>query len=126
MQLNPEDLKPVDRSYAEHTTWWQGNTAFGTGTKSLSARAGAEEETAAGTEYVLQSGIMPNSLPAMKKIGNDTVMVFQANDARRNILDSAVLMYSVYRSGIWSEPVPVWDNGTCDMYADLQVINNDL
>ena len=127
MQLNPEDLKPVDRSYAEHTTSWQGNTASSTDTKSLSARAGAEGETAAGeTEHVLQSGIMPNSLPAIKQIGNDTVMVFQANDASRNTLDSSVLMYSVYRSGTWSEPVPVWDNGTCDMYADLQVINDDL
>ncbi len=128
MQLNPEDLKPVDRSYAEHTTSWQGNAVDAAQNNgSLPARAGAAGETAVGgTEHVLQSGIMPNSLPMIKQVGNDTVMVFQANAADRSILDSSVLMYSVYRGGTWTEPVPVWDNGTCDMYADMQVINDEL
>lgn len=128
MQLNPADLKPVDRSYAEHTTSWQGNAVDAAQNNgSLPARAGAAgETTAGGTEHVLQSGIMPNSLPMIKQVGNDTVMVFQANAVDRSILDSSVLMYSVYRGGTWTEPVPVWDNGTCDMYADMQVINDEL
>lgn len=127
LEINPEDLKPVDRSYAEHTTSWQGDTTTQSHNgRNLSARAGEEENAVLETGHVLQSGIMPNSLPMIKQVGSDTVMIFQANAPERNTLDSSVLMYSVCSNGTWSKPVPVWDNGTCDMYADMQLVENEL
>lgn len=113
-------LKPVDRSYAEHTSNWKGNPSK----RKRAALAGATESGS--TEMILQTGVMPNTLPLIQQVGEDSVIVFQANDKERATLDSSVLMYSVYHGGVWSEPSPIWDTGTCDMYADLQMIGEEL
>lgn len=113
-------LKPIDRSYAEHTSNWNGSPSK----RKRAASAGAAESGR--TEMILQTGVMPNTLPLIQQVGEDSVIVFQANDKERATLDSSVLMYSVYHGGAWSEPSPVWDTGTCDMYADLQMIGEEL
>ncbi len=130
MQINTDNLKPIDRSYTQYTSQWNGSG------KSQNASSGdvvaenvsAETQTQPSdwSELVLQTGVMPNTLPIIRQCGEDMVMVFQATDMNRNTLDSSVLMYSVYHDNTWSQPVAVWDNGTCDMYADLQTVGEDL
>lgn len=122
-----EDLELVDRAYAEYTTEWQGDIEGGNASNASGRmRSAAVTKAQEGKEYILQSGVMPNTLPNISKIGNETVMIFQENAEERETLDSSRLMYSVYDGNSWSDPEPVWETGTSDFYADMQVIGDGL
>ena len=75
---------------------------------------------------VLQTGILPSSLPRQIQIGSKRVMIFQAYDKERDTLNSSVLKYSVYENGTWSEPKNVSEEATADLYADMQVVDGKL
>jgi hypothetical protein len=54
--------------------------------------------------------------PLLVETANDRVMFFLADNGSRNDANRVVLMYSVYMGDAWSEPLPVYDNGTNDFY----------
>jgi hypothetical protein len=108
----------MDTSFAQYESAWCGSE---TQTNAID-RVGIDENE----EIMLQDGILPSSLPMQAEIGGKKVMVFQAYDSARGILNSSVLKYSVYENGAWSVPQPVWDNGFCDMYADMKTVNGKL
>lgn len=121
----PGSLEIADRSYAEDTSPWNGS--YRASSQSLYSGAdGPNVSEVQDTEMILQTDVMPNTLPMIRQIGEETVMIFQSDDSQRDSLNRSVLMYSVYSDGIWSEPAPVWDTGTNDMYADIQFIDNQL
>jgi len=75
---------------------------------------------------ILQEWGLKTSTPNIVRVGNKTVMVFQqTNTLREGSFNQTELMYSVY-DGSWSEPKPVWDNGTSDLYTSMKVIGGKL
>ncbi len=118
IHLSEGTLSAMDTSFAQYESAWCGSE---TQTNAID-RVGIDENE----EIMLQDGILPSSLPMQAEIGGKKVMVFQAYDSARGILNSSVLKYSVYENGAWSVPQPVWDNGFCDMYADMKTVNGKL
>ena len=52
------------------------------------------------------------------------IAVWKGLDNTRNTYDRTCLYYSVCRTGIWSEPKMVDDDGTADYYPNLLVVND--
>ncbi|MCI8489640.1 MAG: hypothetical protein HFJ04_05250 [Lachnospiraceae bacterium] len=120
IDLSDGTLSAMDTSFAAYETEWNGSVPHSS--ESVDA-VGADPSF---TETILMDGILPSSLPMQAEIGGKNVLVFQSYDSTRKTLDSSALMYSVCENGIWSNPQPVWDNGYCDMYADMKVVNGKL
>ena len=118
-----KELSLTDRSYQKYTTQWKGQPAASKNSRSL-ARTQSEDSGAAAWE--LQGYVLPDTIPQMKQAGDDTVLVFQSNDAQRNTQNSTKLMYSVYDGSAWSQPKALWDNGTLDTFADLELVGDEL
>ena len=123
-RMQDSSLELTDRSYQDKTTGW-----LDSGSKIMS-RLGVsadDEDTDYGITFkALQEYVMPNTMPQMKKVGSDTVMIFQSNDSSRATINCSKLMYSVYNGSSWSEPEALWDNGTLDAFADLEVVGDEL
>ena len=114
----PEELEMdlLDRDFQKKTTAWNGNV-------NNKKRTRSSYES---SEHTLQEYILPSSMPIIKRVGSDTVMVFQSNDADRDTQNCVKLMYSVYDGTSWSEPEAFYDNGTLDTFADVKVIDDEL
>ena len=123
--LKSTGLKVMDRAYADNTSSWNGDCL--SVERSLNSEGNAENTGVAETNsVVLQTNIMPNTLPMIQRIGNENIMIFQTDVKKRDDLNRSCLMYSVNSDGLWSDPEPIWDTGTNDLYADLQVVGNKL
>ena len=120
-----KELEQADRAYSENTSSW--NESHVEIVRTLDAEMNdIENSIPQNTEMILQTSVMPNTLPMIQRFEGEDIMIFQADDPKRDALNRSVLMYSVYHDGIWSEPEPVWDTGTNDMYADFQLIGENL
>ena len=99
-------LTPIDRSYISSPSEWNESSfkAFGTDAK------------------VLQKNIYPYSHPVLTQSGNDRLLVWIADDAKRDDYNSSVLMYSKYNENTdtWSTPLPVYDDGMLDMSPEVK------
>ena len=115
IQLSEGTLSEIDTSSLNDVSAWNKGKS-----SSLRARAAQDSETS------ILDNVLGGSLPMQAEINGKRVMVFQSYDSDRKTLDSSVLMYSVYENGAWSEPQAVWDTGTADLYADMQVVNGQL
>lgn len=95
-----EDFNIEDRNYLSVDSHWYGN------------------KSAVG---LLQSNIYPQAVPIIKKAGSTNIMIWLADDAKRNSVNRTKLVYSLQAqpNGIWSEPVAIDDDGTADFYPDL-------
>ena len=123
--LKSTGLKVMDRAYADNTSPWNGDCL--SVERSLNSEGNTENTDAVETNaVVLQTNVMPNTLPMIQRIGNENIMIFQADVKGRDDLNRACLMYSVNSDGLWTDPEPIWDTGTNDLYADLQVVGNKL
>lgn len=118
IHLSEGTLSVMDTSFARYESAWCGSD---TQTNAIDS-TGINENG----EILLQDGILPSSLPMQAEIEGKKVMVFQSYDGARDTLNSSVLKYSVCENGTWSAPQPVWDNGFCDMYADMKTVNGKL
>lgn len=120
----PEGVSLLDTSFSSHTTAWNGEAKQPV---SFSKRSNKTDYTANGiSKTVLQNGVLTNTLPMIKEINGKQVMIFQSYDSSKDTLNSSVLKYSVLENGIWSEPKPIWNTGTSDLYADMQVVGDKL
>ena len=123
--LKSTGLKVMDRAYADNTSSWNGDCL--SVERSLNSEGNTENtDTVETNSVVLQTNIMPNTLPMIQRIGNENIMIFQTDVKERDDLNRTCLMYSVNSDGLWSDPEPIWDTGTNDLYADLQVVGNKL
>lgn len=102
--------KLMSTKFAKKTTKWSGNV------KSVESN----------NSKILQSGILKSSRPITAQIGDKEVMVWQAYDPERSVVNSSVLMYSVLQGDTWSTPKAVLNDGYGDSYADMQVIDGQL
>lgn len=118
IQLSEGTLSEIDTSSLNDVSAW--NTGGGS---SLRARA---VQNSVDSETTVLGNVLGGSLPMQAEINGKRVMVFQSYINGRETLDSSILMYSVYENGAWSEPQAVWDTGTADLYADMQVVNGQL
>jgi uncharacterized protein YjdB len=116
-EISEPELSLASREYNKLTTNWNGGSAG----KKLSL-IGDESQSLA----TLQDWIIPNTIPQFAKVDDQLVMFFHSDDTTRNAGDNTVLMYSVYSSGVWSEPKPVWASETGDFYSKPFVYNNEL
>lgn len=78
-----------------------------------------------GSSEVLQEWIMPDSTPEIVNIGNKQVMLFITNTGV-NSLNDIRLVYSVNNGGIWSKPMPVYEDGTVDVSFSQYTLNDEL
>jgi len=107
------ELTLASRDYNSKTTeWGNANNNF----RTMNAKAANIAS--------LQDWILPDSIPKISKVGDNLIMIFQADDATKPLGDNIVLMYSVYDNNTWSEPKPVWGTGTSDMFFE-QVVSDD-
>ena len=67
---------------------------------------------------LLAENVYTESAPMMCNIDGQKVMVMLWDNSERDAVNRTMVVYSVYDSetGLWSEPVPVWDDGTADFY----------
>ena len=123
IRLSEGTFSEMDTSFAKAEGKWNQNRLSTHKKKALLKKIG---DTIADNITVLQTGILPSSLPKQIQIGSKKVMIFQAYDKERETLNSSVLKYSVYDNGTWSEPKAVSDDGTADLYADMKVVDGKL
>jgi len=74
----------------------------------------------------LQEYILPSTVPQIEKYNGKYIIVFQSNIEGREAVDSVGLMYSIYENGEWSNPQPVWDTGTNDLYFNMVESDNEV
>ncbi|MDR0373899.1 MAG: Ig-like domain-containing protein [Nitrososphaerota archaeon] len=112
------EISLTSRDYTQRTSAWNG----GGGSQNI-VRA-----SSSGMDSInsLQTWIMPDTIPKLTKVGDDFVLLFQYDDPTREIGDNTVLMYSIYKNGVWSEPQPVWANNTADLFYDFVVKDDEL
>jgi len=98
------------RDYLKNSSAWQGNTASKKNRMSLLA-VGAEGRN----DHILKEGVFPYAYPIIDYIDDDKqLMVFLDDNTERSFENKTTLMYSIYKNGAWSEPLPVDDDGTND------------
>ena len=101
-----------DRSYAKTPTTWQ----------SLSQKRAMLKSAAPiysnKNLNKLASNVYTESKPMICDIDGTKVMVMQWDNTERAAIDRTILVYSVYdeNTASWSEPLPVYDDGTADFY----------
>ena len=93
-QQNPDSYEVSSRDYLNYRSEWTNG------------------------EY-LQKNIYDNVAPKIVNIGEEKIMVWLDDNSQRSTSDFQTLYYSVYKNGVWSEPIPVCDNGTFDCEFDL-------
>lgn len=105
----------ASRDYLERQTKWQGDI----GKRDL---LNARETT------MLQGGVYAGALPETAAANGKTVMVYLADDGSRTTGNHSMLVYSTYdeATDTWSEPRPVWDDGTADFNPSLATDGNDV
>lgn len=87
-------------------------------TMKISSADGNAKWTGEGTE--LKENVFDGSKPELYKLDNDRIlMVFADYDTNRNEDNPVQMMYSVYSDNVWSEPQPICDDGTIDLYPQL-------
>ena len=123
ISLSEGSLSEMDTSFAKAEGAWDPGHLKNGKKKALLKGIG---DALAENLTVLQTGILPSSLPQQIQIGSKRVMIFQAYDKERDTLNSSVLKYSVYENGTWSEPKNVSEEVTADLYADMQVVDGQL
>lgn len=71
---------------------------------------------------MLSSNVYTESAPQICEIDNKKVMVMLWDKNDRADIDRTMLVYSVYddTTGLWSEPVAVYDDGTADFYPSFK------
>lgn len=120
LAMNPNvSMSEMDTSFSDSTSEWLLNKKE---TATMFSTSVTDDENVT----TLQEGILPSSLPTQVEIGDKKVMIFQAYDNSRDILNGTVLMYSVEEDGVWSEPKPVHNDGYADMYADMKIVNDKV
>jgi len=112
------EVSLISRDYTQRTSAWNGG-----GDRQNIVRVSSSSLDSISS---LQTWIMPNTIPQLTKIGDDLVLLFQYDDPARKLGDNTVLMYSVNKNGIWSEPQPVWASNTADLFYDFVVRDNEL
>ncbi|MDR2712345.1 MAG: Ig-like domain-containing protein [Clostridiales bacterium] len=125
-----EGFDLVSRDYLTRSTAWNGNRQAGNSPAPIiSAAAGISPlpaNSAVSGDGILQSGVLPGTVPIIAKAGDQTVMIFQADDGVSPTGDHIRLMYSVLTDGVWSEPIAVWDTQTSDFFAKTLSVDNEL
>ena len=111
-ELSEEDLSLMSTDFARKTSKWNGKAGA-----SLRKKAKKTSDGGSG-KSVLQSGILPSTLPLLAEVDGKQVMVWQSYDGTRDTANSTVLVYSVLEDGVWSEPEAVLDDGCGDSISN--------
>lgn len=97
------------RSYASSSTEWYGDIP------PISLMT--VEDTNKNLQ-LLAENVYTESAPMMCNIDGQKVMVMLWDNTERDAVNRTMVVYSVYdnKTGLWSAPVPVCDDGTADFY----------
>jgi len=78
--------------------------------------------------HTLQEYIMPNTIPDLVEIDGNYILIFQTDKADRTTGNNVVMMYSIYDNdtNVWSEPAPVCEGASSDLFAETFVIEDEL
>ncbi|MBR5201981.1 MAG: hypothetical protein IKW45_01840, partial [Clostridia bacterium] len=99
------EVELVDRDYLENTSGWLNNSGM------LHFYSVMQDGLALTN---LQTSVFNQAAPQIVTFGDKMLMTWVEDDANRDTYNRMRLMYSVYNNGIWSEPVPVCDDGKND------------
>ncbi len=87
-------------------------------TLTIASADGASEWS--GDAETLKTNVFNGSKPRLLELGDgQLLMVFADLDESRDVNNPVQMMYSLCADGIWSEPRPVYDDGTVDLYPQL-------
>ena len=84
------------------------------------------QESLFGTVQTLpgQTGIYPQSTPALIRSGSNLTAVWITDDLTKTDNNRTSLLYAVYADGQWSAPGKVAEDGTADFYPTLAPITD--
>jgi len=68
----------------------------------------------------LQENVSPNIAPILADMNGDKVMAWITENPNRVGINRSMLVYSVYKGGEWTAPVPILDNGAPDYYPAMK------
>ena len=115
---NKNEYKIMSRDYLQRTSKWLGDQQ--------TMRAMAAEYTNKEMK-VLGTNIYPDARPQIVNCGDKRIMVWVADNPDRTSANRTMLVYSVSDDGdLWSEPLPVDDDGTADFYPQLVEYGNNI
>ena len=82
-----------------------------------------------GKEYVvyksvLQSNIFPLPQPKLSSKNGNLYLVYLYDNPDRTSLNRTMAVFSYYNGNEWSNPVPVYDDGTSDFHPDIIVFDD--
>lgn len=117
LNMEKEELSLASREYNQYTTDWNPNKITGSNDDSQPINITS-----------LQDWIMPNTIPELINIGNQTIMFFHTDMAEKAIGNNIALMYSLYdeTTDTWSIPQTVSDKDTSDLYYKTLIYNDEL
>ncbi|MCM8758472.1 MAG: carboxypeptidase-like regulatory domain-containing protein, partial [Candidatus Omnitrophica bacterium] len=72
----------------------------------------------------LQQNVFPHSEPAIGCAGQYFYAVWLYDDPARNSINRTKLVFSSFDGARWSDPVPVYDDGTADFHPDIVVFQD--
>ena len=76
------------------------------------------------SDDVFQANVYPNSEPALAVEGANTLMVWIYDNTSRTSVNRTQLQVSRRTAGVWSTPMPVWDDATADFAPRLGLFTN--
>ena len=117
---NEGSLKLISRDYAENTEW-HGSEVKRSRLKSAKSISASQIKT-----DILESSVNENPQPQLITAGDTLMLVWVDDSAQRDTYNRNELVYSVYDSGIWSEPKPVCDLGTNDYMPSVYSIGDNI
>lgn len=99
--------------------------AFSAREDTMSIMSGDETSVWNGQSNELKHNVFDGSKPLLYKLNDGRIiMVFADFDSNRNADNPVQMMYSIYSDSKWSEPKPIYDDGTVDMYPHLASDSN--
>ena len=119
--LDAGSYTPIDRSYLYNRSGWYEEGASLMEDVSVSI-ADLDVE-------VLQSNTYPDLKPQVVTADDGTIMMlFTDDNANRAEIDRTMLVFSLYdpATGRWTEPQPVWDDGTGDYGFSAHSVGEDI
>lgn len=80
------------------------------------------------TPQLLQEAVYLDAEPILESNGSQMVMGFLEDSAERDTDDKSTFVYSIYdaAAGTWSEPLPIWDDGTADFRPQFYTYNDEI
>jgi len=108
-------LKPASREYTKRANYG----AFLAGKHPVIERYFVDGTAYFVSQASLQTDVFPYSEPDLSSGGTCAYLAWLYDDPNRSMNDRTVAVFSSFDGNVWSQPVPIDDDGTADFHPDL-------